>query len=147
MPDTSQDWQEIADHFLDRWNVPNRIGAMDGRHINFLAPLRDGSLNQNYKEKNSIVLLGLVDAYYRFIYVHVGINGRVSDGGVLRETDLNHLLNDPRNSLNIPEDKPLSGMTETTPYVILTDAVFEENKHILKPFPFRNLTYERRIYN
>lgn len=147
MPCTSHEWEEIANHFLERWNVPNCIGAMDGRHICFCAPLAEGSYYRNYKGTNSIVLLGLVDAYYRFIYVNVGVNGRVSDGGVLRETDLNPLLHDPRNPLNIPSDRPLPGMTEPASYVILTDAAFETNKHILKPFPYRNLTYERRVYN
>ena len=34
----------------------------------------------NYKHSFSLVLLAVVDAAYKFIYVDVGCNGRISDG-------------------------------------------------------------------
>lgn len=55
---------------------------MDGKHILFKVPRNAGSSFYNYKKQNSIMLLTLVDADYKFIYVDVGTNGRVSDGGV-----------------------------------------------------------------
>lgn len=129
------------------WNVPNCIGSMDGRHIEFKVPLKDGSLYRNYTGTNSIVLLALVNAHYQFIYVNVGVNDRVSDGGVFRDSDLAQFLNNPQNILNIPRNKPLPDMNEPVPYVILADAAFPLQNHILKPYPSRNLSHDERIYN
>lgn len=38
-------------------------------------------------------------------------------------------------------------MNESVPYVILADAAFPLQQHILKPYPSRNLTYEEWVYN
>lgn len=129
------------------WNVPNCIASMDGRHIEFKAPAKHGSLYYNYKGTNSIILLALVDAHYQFLYINVGVNGRVSDGGVFRDSDFTKFLNNSQNPLNIPPDKPLPGMNESVPYVILADAAFPLQNHILKPYPSRNLTHNERIFN
>ncbi|XP_071581574.1 putative nuclease HARBI1 [Temnothorax nylanderi] len=146
-PTTIEEWERIENSYLQLWNVPNCIGSMDGRHIQFRAPFKDGSLYYNYKGTNSIVLLALVNAQYQLTYVNVGVNGRVSDGGVFRDSDLAKLLNDPQNPLNVPQDKPLPGMNEPVPYVILADAAFPLQNHILKPYPSRNLSHDERIFN
>lgn len=118
---------------------------MDGKHINIKAPVKQGSAYYNYKKQHSIVLLGLVDAKYNFTYINVGMNGRLSDGGVFWESDLSRALE--RNTLNIPEDRPLPGRTKAVPHVIVADAAFSLSTHILKPYPFRKLTQEQRIFN
>lgn len=101
----------------------------------------------NYKGTNSIVLLALVDAHYQFLYVNVGVNGRVSDGGVFRDSDLAKYINDLQNPLNVPNDKPLPNMNQSVPSIILADAAFPLQNHILKPYPSRNLSHDERIYN
>ncbi|KAL6427154.1 hypothetical protein ACFW04_008656 [Cataglyphis niger] len=68
---TNEEWAEIANNYFQLWNVSNLL-------------FKDGSLYYNYKSTNSIVLLAAVDALYQFIYVNIGINGRISDGGVFR---------------------------------------------------------------
>ena len=45
-------------------------------------PLDSGSYYFNYKHSFSIVVLAVVDADYKFIYIDVRCNGRVADGGV-----------------------------------------------------------------
>ncbi|KAK4877281.1 hypothetical protein RN001_009787 [Aquatica leii] len=91
-PRNSEDWKKIAEDFNDMWQFPHCIGALDGRHITFRAPISCGSYYYNYKGCNSIVLLGLADAHYKFIYVNIGVNGRISDGGVFNNT-ANHTNN------------------------------------------------------
>lgn len=127
------------------WHIPNVIGALDGKHITIKAPKDQGSAFFNYKKTHSIVLLALVDATYNFTYINIGMNGRLSDGGVFWESDLAKALEE--NSLNPPEDKPLPGRNKIVPHVIVADAAFALSTHILKPYPFRNMTKEQRIFN
>ncbi|XP_024873223.1 uncharacterized protein LOC112455499 [Temnothorax curvispinosus] len=147
IPDTEDEWNRVAEDYMTQWDVPNCIGALDGKHIQFKVPLSQGSLYRNYKGTDSIVFLALVDANYLFLYVNVGVNGRVSDGGVFRDSNLSRLLESPANPLNIPSNKPLPGMTEPMPYVILADVAFPLRNNILKPYPFRNMTHSERIFN
>ena len=81
-PHTEEEWKAVAKGFQDRWNFPNCLGALDGKHIAIRPPRNSGSTFFNYKHSFSIVLMALVDADYKFIYCDVGCNGRVSDGGV-----------------------------------------------------------------
>jgi DDE superfamily endonuclease len=81
-PTTAEAWQEVASQFNERWNFPNCIGAIDGKHVMMNAPPSSGSVFYNYKKSDSIVLMGIADAEYKFLYVDVGRNGRFSDGGV-----------------------------------------------------------------
>ncbi|KMQ85553.1 nuclease harbi1-like protein [Lasius niger] len=148
IPDIEEEWNHVVDNYLRQWNVPNCIrSAMDGRHIEFKVPLSQGSLYHNYKGTNSIVLLALVNAHYQFIYVNVGVNGRINDGGVFRESDLAKYINNPRNPLNVPKDKPLPNMNQSVPFVILADTAFPLQNHILKPYPSRNLSHNEQIFN
>jgi len=74
-PDNELAWKVIAHDYMERWNFPNCLGVMDDKHCLTDPPLQSGSLYFNYKENFSIVLLRLVDAQLRFIFVDVGING------------------------------------------------------------------------
>ena len=70
---TQNQWEKIAQDFS---NFNNCVGAMDGKRIMIRPPTNSGSYYFNYKYNFSIVLLALVDAEYKFIYVDVGCNGR-----------------------------------------------------------------------
>jgi len=129
------------------WNFPNCLGAMDGKHCLIDPPLQSGSLYFNYKESFSIVLLGLVDAQLRFIFVDVGTNGRVSDRGIWNKCALKHHLE--KNNINIPPPNPLQGTEQNFPYVIIGDEGFPLSTNVLIPYPKEQCTgrKERRIYN
>lgn len=135
----------ISRDFEQRWNLPNIVGALDGKHIIIKAPSHQGSAYFNYKNQHSIVLLALVSASYKFLYVNVGMNGRLSDGGVFWESDLSNAIE--QNLLKFPEDKPLPGRSKPVPYMIVADAAFTLSSRIMKPYPFRNLSKEERIFN
>lgn len=145
MPTTEQEWQEVSKEFYLRWDFPNCLGALDGKHIKFRAPHSSGSYFFNYKGENSIVLLALVDAKYKFLYINVGTNGRISDGGVLRESFLSKAIK--TNCVNFPDDVPLPGRIMKVPYVIIADDAFPLCNRILKPFPGQSLTHDCQIFN
>ena len=43
MPVPSEDkWKSIADEFYERWNFPNCIGAIDGKHVMIQCPSTQG---------------------------------------------------------------------------------------------------------
>lgn len=73
------DWKRHATNFFNKWNFPNCIGAIDGKHIRIQCP--PNSMYFNYKGFFSVVSLAIVDADYKYIAVDVGSYGRESDGG------------------------------------------------------------------
>ena len=88
MPSTPEEWKIVSSEFNNKWNYPNCIGALDGKHIKILQPPNSGSYYFNYKHDFSVVLLALVDANCNFLYVETGCNGRISDGGVFSNSAL-----------------------------------------------------------
>ncbi|XP_062541375.1 uncharacterized protein LOC134209404 [Armigeres subalbatus] len=85
-PKSTEEWRSVMNDFAIKWNFPGCIGALDGKHILIRNPPDGGSDYYNYKGSYSIILLGLVDANYCFIYIDVGAQGRISDGGLFQES-------------------------------------------------------------
>ena len=87
IPVPSEDkWKSIADEFYERWNFPNCIGAIDGKHVMIQCPFNSGSLFYNYKSYFSVVLQAVASADYRFVMADVGAYGSSNDSGVLNHT-------------------------------------------------------------
>lgn len=145
VPNTEQQWKAVAADFLSKWNFPNCLGALDGKHVAILPPPNSGSQYYNYKHFNSIILMALVDAAHKFLYVDVGSYGRFADGGVFNNCTLAKGLNE--GSLNIPGDCQLPGFTNSLPYVIVADDAFALKTNIMKPYCSRGLTQQQRIFN
>lgn len=147
MPQTVEDWQLIERDFRLKWNFPHCIGALDGKHVNIFAPPNTGSTFFNYKKTFSIVLMGLADASYKFIYINVGCVGRISDGGVFGQSSLYSAIEN--GTLNIPAPKPLIPNDNSTlaPHVIVADDAFALSHYLMKPFAFRNQNIDERIFN
>ena len=80
------EWHSIAKDFYVRWNFPNCIGAIDGKHIMIQCPSNSGSLFFNYKSYFFIVLLAVVSADYRFVMVDIGAYRSSNDSGILNNT-------------------------------------------------------------
>lgn len=110
-----------------------------------MKPHNSGSYYYNYKGKFSIVLLAVVNANYEFIMVHTGINGRISDGGVLQETTFYEILINDK--LHLPRPETPSGTEFSLPYTFVGDEAFPLLENLMKPYAQKNLTKEERIFN
>ncbi|KAJ8720803.1 hypothetical protein PYW08_006268 [Mythimna loreyi] len=54
-PSSAEEWKQIAEEFQNKWQYPNCVGAMDGKHIRITKPYSSGSLYYNYKKYFSVV--------------------------------------------------------------------------------------------
>ncbi|KAG5866456.1 hypothetical protein JTB14_015360 [Gonioctena quinquepunctata] len=54
-PPSQVQWQTISQENFERWNMPNCLGAIDGKHINIQAPTNSGKTDQNQIQTIAIV--------------------------------------------------------------------------------------------
>lgn len=144
-PSTPQGWKKIAEEFFERWNFPHVIGAIDGKHIAIRKPANSGSLYINYKKFFSIVLMGVVDANYRFIWVEVGANGSASDAQIFQSCEFRTKLDTGEH--NLPQPEPITGCKKNLPYFLVGDDAFPMREWLMKPFTNRNQPKDERIFN
>lgn len=113
-------WKNTARRFQEKWNFPNCISVLDGKHVVIQAPANSGSHFYNYKGTFSVVLLALVEADYWFLAVDVG--GSNGDGGIFTHS-----------SLGAPAPSPLPSAPELgpVPFVIVADEVFSLKTSLL----------------
>lgn len=144
---TKSTWENNERHFKAKWNFPNCVGAIDGKHVVFEKPANSGSLFFNYKKTFSIVLLAVMDADYKFIMIDVGSAGKNSDGGIFSHSNFGKRM--VENRLNFPPDKVLPGTNITVPYVIVGDEAFPLQRNLMRPYPSSELpgNNPKKIYN
>ena len=73
------------------------------------------------------------------------MNGRISDGRVLKRSKLGQMLE--KGSLNLPAPEPLPGRSVRTPYVFIGDDAFTLQPNFMKPFSRKNLDLLTKICN
>lgn len=143
-PSCSEDWLAIEKIFYEKWNFPHCLGAIDGKHIQIVG-CGMGSQYYNYKGTNSILLLIVAGSDYEVIWADVGMNGRVSDGGVLNRSKFGQLLYEDK--LNLPDSKPLPYREKPVPYVFIGDDAFALLPNFMKPYSTKKLDLPTRICN
>lgn len=92
-----------------------------------------------------MVLMALCDANYCFTTVDIGAKGRQSDGGIFRQSTLGQMLFS--NSLNLPEPREIVEGEEPLPYFMVADEAFPLSVNIMRPYPGRFLSQEKRVFN
>lgn len=140
-PGSEEGWKSIANGFGSIWHLPHCTGAVDGKHISIRKPKLSGSRFFNYKKFFSIVLMAVVDANYRFVYVDIGREGSLGDAAVWNHCSLKDELD--HDLLNYPTSK-LNGL----PYCFVGDEAFALQENFMKPFPKRaSLTHKQQVFN
>lgn len=148
LPTTPDEWRQIADGYWQRWNFPNCVGSIDGKHFRIQCPSLSGSTFHNYKGYFSTLVLALCDSNYKFTYVDIGSPGRHGDAGVFQRSVLSHML---ENCLaEIPNPDFVPGSDTCLPFVIVGDEAFPLKPYLMRPYPGRSrvvLPYTQQIFN
>lgn len=146
LPVTNQQgFVKIAADFKDKWNFPNCVGAIDGKHVKIKAPRNSGTMFFNYKQFFSVNLQGVADARCKFIFIDVGAYGKQSDGGVFEASLISTFLE--KNSETLPAPSPIDTSGTLIPFVVVGDDAYPLKTYLMKPFGQRNLTDSQRIFN
>ena len=129
---TQEEWEQVARMFEKRWQFPNCLGGLDGQHVKLYLPANSGSLYHNFKGGFCVVLMALVDANLKFIYVDAGQCGRHADGGILQNCALNQRME--QGVAHIPPPRELPSTDMKSPYVIVGYGAFPLTEHLQRPY-------------
>lgn len=141
---TVEDFRKIAIEFDEKWDFPNFIGSIDGKHIRVKCPSNSGSMYFNYKNCFSIVLMAIAKAKYKFIMVDIGAYGKDSDGGVFKNSQIYQKMEN--GALKLPNSELLPNSSSLVPFVFIGDEAFPLREHLLRPFPRKQLVDENKSY-
>ena len=144
-PTDPEDWKKIEERFRNRWNVPHAVGVLDGKHIAIKKSKKSGSEYFNYKGYFSLILLDLVDADYKFLWVNAGAIGSSSDAQIFNRSKLKRRIEN--GTLGLPPPEPLGPGVPDLHYFLLGDDAFALMPWLVKPYSRRQLTGEERIAN
>lgn len=89
--------------------------------------------------------MALANANYEIIMADIGTNGRISDGGVLGNTEFRQRL--VQGTLNIPDNESPAMSNHQLPYVFVGDEAFALRPDFMKPYAQKDLNHEKRIFN
>lgn len=135
MPSTRNQWIKVQKDFLDRWQFPFCCGAIDGKHVLIQNPPHGASDYYNYKGTYGVVLFAIMDAHYRFIYIDVGINGRMNDSHIWKKTTFYSALES--NNLELPNKA-----------IFVGDDDFPLTTNLMKPYSrHEGLEHKQKVFN
>lgn len=171
-PINEDNWAAIADDFKTKWNFPNCLGAIDGKHVGiqvsrcfnnkyknvaftfknenlnilFQSPPHSGSAFYNYKGNHSINLLAVCDANYCFTLVDIGAEGRQSDGGVFAHSSFGQRFE--KKNMNLPQPRAVEPSGPALPFVLIADEAFPLTEYMMRPYPRSGrLNRQRKVFN
>lgn len=134
------DWLKKSQEFWDRWQFPNCVAGIDGKHVRIFSPDKSGSLFFNFKGFFSIVLFAMVDANSKFILIDVGSYGKEGDAGIFQKSQMGHMVN--QGDIFPPPQKLLISDI-IVPHVIVGDEAFRFDSHVMKPYTLKQAVTDR----
>ena len=156
LPTEENEWLNIERRFANRWDYPNTIGAIDGKHIQMMKPRTSGSTYFSYKQSFSINLMAVVGADYKFLAYDIGSPGRMSDSGIWNRSNLRQLFepSGDSNPLNIPPPHVLvsslnkvDSRIQLVRYHLIGDDGFGLSRYLMKPYGGQGILPTMEIFN
>lgn len=89
--------------------------------------------------------MAIVSANYEFVFVDVGAEGSVADGGIWQECAFKVSMDD--GYITLPPPEKIAGTDVELPYFLVADDAFPLGPGLMKPFAKRDLEYDQRIFN
>ena len=102
-------------------------------------------------------MLALVDANYKFLYVNVECQGRISDGRVFTNSELHHLI--VNGEIILPDSRQIPNLSSLNDsflvesnresevlYIIVADDVFPFTRYCMKLYSSQKLSDRKRIF-
>ncbi len=146
MPKSTEDFKEKMIDMDVMWQFPSCWAAMDGCHIPVKCPA-GGKIAckeyHNFKNFYSIVLMGLVDSHYRFVWASCGYPGNSHDAIIFESTELCSKIKEGN---CIPEIKNNIGGVNVLP-LIIADSAFSLSKWMMKPYGDAVLSEKQKYFN
>ena len=71
MPSSTKEWLDVVSRNEEKWQYPNCLDAVDGKHLVLQPPPASGFHFFNYKKTHSMVLVAVVGPDYECLYVDV----------------------------------------------------------------------------
>ena len=136
----------IIDGFLERWDLPQCLGAIDGTHIPIKAPEHCHTDYFNRKCFHSIIVQAVCDSECRFTDVFAGWPGRAHDARVFSVSKIGGMIT---NGTLVPQDQELSKVINgkrIEPFRI-GDPAYPLSKHLMKDYPGSNISPEKEYFN
>lgn len=145
-PKNEQTFREKMLDMEQMWQFPCCWSAIDGCHISIKCPpggLEWSKEYHNFKNVFSIVLMGMVDAKCRFIWVSCGYPGSSHDLIIMQSTTLWQ---------DIVHGKILPGIAKNVggvdvPSLIVGDSALPFQTWLMKPYTNAVLTEKQKYYN
>lgn len=145
-PTSEQDFTEVMVDMNQLWQFPWCWGAIDGCHIPIQCPPGGEEACKeyhNFKNFFSIVMMAIVDAAARFMWVSVGFPGNSHDSIIFQSTQL---WSDITEKKVIPEISQNFQGTDIYP-MILGDSAFPFRIWLMKPYSNAVLSAEQHYFN
>ncbi|XP_067616761.1 putative nuclease HARBI1 isoform X2 [Eurosta solidaginis] len=140
---TEKDYQSIANDFMDMWNIPNCVGAIDGKRIAIKFPSDPDEMIR--KQFFSIYLIAACDAKHIFTAVSVGEYSNLSDDAFQHSSFGQAFI---QNTLPLPPPVPLSNATSKPfPHYFVGNSAFPLRKILMRPYHGEEITKTKQIYN
>ena len=114
----------------NRWNIPHTVRALHGKHIAMKKPKKSGSEYYNYKGNFCLVLLALVNAEYKFLWVDMGSNDSSSYAQLINHNKLRR----KNGTLGLPLSELLGPGGPNLHYFMLGDNTFALMPWMVKPY-------------
>lgn len=146
MPKSEEEFKKKMLDMEELWQFPCCWSALDGCHIPIKCPpggLQSCKEYYNFKNFYSIVMMGMVDSNYRFMWGTCGFPGNSHDAIILQSTQL---WADIKEHELIPNIGKKIGEVLVPP-LVLGDSAFPFKTWLMKPYSNAVLTPKQRYYN